>query len=142
MRSTPSPSDLYNPTKSRPPVPQPPPHRRLPQHGRGARGDYKRLLCIHSPQECFGVGCFWHETMIIIKIESHLFYSIICVWFPWRWRKKMFFWKKNQNGRLKNWFFHNRQFSILFCQNFRDWSLGLWDKLMQRPTDYRHPMKA
>jgi hypothetical protein len=26
----------------------------------------------------FGVGCFWLETTIIIKIESHLFYPIIC----------------------------------------------------------------
>ena len=28
----------------------------------------------------------------------------------------------------KNWGFQNHQFSILFCQNFRDWSLGKKDQ--------------
>ena len=28
-------------------------------------------LSVHSPTRMFGVGCFWLETTIIIKIESH-----------------------------------------------------------------------
>ena len=47
----------------------------------------------------FGVGCFWLETTIIITIESHPFYPIICPWLWWGWSKKKR--KKNQNGRLK-----------------------------------------
>ena len=34
--------------------------------------------------------------------------------------------KKIQNGRLKKVIFQLCQFSILFCENFVDWSLGLF----------------
>ena len=39
----------------------------------------------------FGVGCFWLwlETTIIIKIEPHSFYPIICAWFRWGWSKNL-----------------------------------------------------
>ena len=62
----------------------------------------------------FGVGDFWLGTMTIIKIESHPFYSINFHWFAWGWD------------------FQNRQLSIFFLQNFRDWSLGEYVELMQR----------
>ena len=40
--------------------------------------------------------------------------------------------KKSKCPTQKNWNFRNCQFSIFFCQNFRDWSLDLLDKLMRR----------
>ena len=49
-------------------------------------------LSVHSPPRMFGVGCFWLETTIIIKIESHPFYPIVCVWFRWGWSKKKSKW--------------------------------------------------
>ena len=40
-------------------------------------------------------------------------------------KQKKIFKKKNQNGRLKKKaIFQLRQFSIFFCENFMDWSLG------------------
>ena len=45
-------------------------------------------IWIHTlPPRMFGVDCFWLETTIIIKIESHSFYLIICAWFRWGWSK-------------------------------------------------------
>ena len=65
----------------------------------------------------FGVGCFWLKTTIIIKIESHSFYPIICAWFRLGWSPFFFFLKK-KSKRLtqKNWDFQNRQFSIFFTK--------------------------
>ena len=40
------------------------------------------------PPRMFRVGCFLLETTIIIKIEFHPFYSLICAWFRWGWSKK------------------------------------------------------
>ena len=42
--------------------------------------------------------------------------------------------KRNQNGRLKKLIFFLLPFSIFFRENFRDWFLGEYDKLMQRTS--------
>ena len=49
----------------------------------------------------FGVGCFWLETTIIIKIESHPFYPMICPWFWWGWSKKKSKWPTQKNEIFK-----------------------------------------
>ena len=67
------------------------------------------------------MGCFWLETTIIIRIESHPFYPIICAWFRWGESKK-----KNQNGRLKktdiNLFYKPKNQSLKFWRENR----GIW----------------
>ena len=39
-------------------------------------------------------------------------------------QKKSFLKKQKKMAKSKNWVFQNRQFSIIFCENFMDWSLG------------------
>ena len=50
--------------------------------------------------------------------------------------KKLFFETNIQNCRLKKLEFFNstNYISILFHKNFRDWSLGEWDELMQKAS--------
>ena len=66
----------------------------------------------------FGVGCFWLKTTIIIKFESHSFYSIIFAWFWWERIQKY------KKGWLKkNWDFQKHRFSIFFTKISR---IGHW----------------
>ena len=73
--------------------------------------------------EMFGVGDFWLETRVIIKISK-----IPCepINFDVRIKqKKIFFEKKISKWRTqKKCIFQNRQFPKFFCENFWDWSLG------------------
>ena len=59
------------------------------------------------------------ETRENIKIESCLFYHIICDWFSWGSRN-FFFEKKIQNGHFSK----SPIFKKKNCENFMDWSLG------------------
>ena len=70
------------------------------------------LILLHTPS-------FLLEIRVIIKISSHPWYHINCDWFEKGWIKKNSKWPTQ-----KNWDFQLRQFSIFFCENFRDWFLG------------------
>ena len=59
-----------------------------------------QLCCYTLTQRMFGLGCFWLETTIIIKIESHPFYPIIC-WFHWGWSKKKSKWPTQKTEIFK-----------------------------------------
>ena len=87
-------------------------------------------LCCISLRRCW----FGLETRVIIKILTHPFYPLNLDWFSWVWSKK------NQNGRLKKIQF--RQFSIFFCESFRDWFLGEWVKLMPGALMWLHGCQA
>ena len=67
--------------------------------------------------EMFGMGDFWLETRIIIKILSHPWYPRTFDWFSCGWRKK------NPKKNLKNWVFQNCQFSKM--RKFQGLVLGL-----------------
>ena len=55
----------------------------------------------YTPPRMFGVGCFWLETRVIIKILTHPLYTKTLTDFHGDEAKKIFFEKKIQNGRLK-----------------------------------------
>ena len=84
--------------------------------------------CATLSAEMFGGSDFWLETRAIIKISkkmiSHMKPNVFFI------RKKQnnnFFFEKKKNPKWptqKKVIFQNRQFSIFFCENFMDWSLG------------------
>ena len=68
------------------------------------------------------MGCFWLEPTIIIEIEPHPFYPILCVWFRWGWSN--FFLKKNLYGQLiKTEIFKTANFQS-FCAKIS--GIGPW----------------
>ena len=69
--------------------------------------------------EMFGVSDFWLETRVIIKIFKKMI--------PGMKTKVVFIGKHQKKSKWptrKKLIFHLRQFSIFFCENFMDWSLG------------------
>ena len=75
--------------------------------------------------EMFGVGDFWLEIRVCnYQILFHPWYPRTFEGFFIKMKQKNKKIRKVQNGRLeKNLVFQNRQFSKIFCQNFKDWSL-------------------
>jgi hypothetical protein len=66
---------------------------------------------------------------------THPCYIIIVDWFSWGWSTKFFFFdKKKLPTQKKNKDFQLSQFSFFILENFRDWSLGMYNKLMWRAS--------
>ena len=85
--------------------------------------NFRCTMCCIFMRRCY----FGLETRVIIKIEYHSFYPKHFDWFSSRWSKRNPRWLTQ-----KTWVFQIHQFSIFFHQNFRDWSLGEYDKLIPR----------
>ena len=75
--------------------------------------------------EMFGVGDFWLETRVILKISSHSWYPRTFDFFSWGW--STFFEKRLKMADSKNWVFQNRQFSKFLLINPTNSRTILWN---------------
>ena len=72
--------------------------------------------------EMFGVGDFWLETRVIIKISKIPYFDM----FSWELRKDFFcFEKKNQSGSQKKAYFSKSPILESFCKKILGLVLGL-----------------
>ena len=90
--------------------------------------------------EMFGVGDFWLETRVIIKILSHPWYRRTFDWFSWGWSKTFFFEKKVQNGQLKKTEFFKIANSQNFLWKFHGLVLGLEGLIDAKGIDLSQPI--